>query len=284
MALVANKTRNTQETKPETDSKKKVVDIFAADAPKGKTSEINVEEDAWERIAPPPMGRYSLQLFLGENTPTLNEDEKTGEFVSYSIAITAKVINHSVEEYNGATCFPNFPVTTKIGRGKSISTAAGLLVKLGYDKVFKPGVAYSDLSIAQALVKALKKEPIIANNLCDWKASYAQEKKNGQTQYVNVALTMDDFPKDANGEPEHIYKVTKRDGSLDELPARFFIKEWGGKGSKVEEEVAEEVVEVATVPTVKEARKSVPVPVKKAPEPEPEVEEDTSDEDELTID
>ena len=60
-------------------------------------------------------------------------------------------------------------VSTRIGRGKTISTAAGLLVKLGYK--LDPNKEYTDLQMAKNVVIALKKEPIIPNNWLDWKAT-----------------------------------------------------------------------------------------------------------------
>lgn len=269
MALVS-KPKGYVEPKPEEGTERKVVDVFAAGAPVGKASKINIEEDAWERIAPPPRGRYSLQLFPADNAVTVNENKK-GEFESYSINIMARIVK-STEDNNDAICWPT--VTTRFGRGKEISTAVGLLVKLGYDKAFKPGVEYTDLAIARAMVGALKKEPIIDNNLCDWKASYQDDKG-----WHNIANTMEDFPV-VNGEREHIIKVTKRDGSRDELKAKFFVREWGGKGSKAETETVVVVKEPAVAFTGSDAQ-LLPKVVKKAPTPV--VEEEEAQEEELML-
>ena len=268
MALVSKPKGYVEPAAPEAATTgRKVVDVFAEGAPTGNAHEINTQEDAWERTAPPEYGRYSLQLFPGENTVTVNENSK-GEFESYSINIMAKVVN-STEDNNGAVAFAS--VTTRLGRGKEISTAAGLICKLGYDKSFKPGVEYTDLQVAKALVTALKKEPVIANNLCDWKASYSYQDAKGKTQWVNVANTMEDFPVDKDGNRDSIIKVTKRDGSRDEMSAKFFVREWGGKGSKVEAstEVVLETQEEATVSVVKPNGKVAVQPVKKAPETQP---------------
>src|ERR1035438_990217 len=112
MSLVS-KPKGYVDSKPEESSTgRKVVDVFATGAPTGKASKINVEEDAWERTAPPPKGRYSLQIFPADNPVSLNEN-KAGEFESYSVNLMAKVVKSS-EESNGAICWAS--VTTRLGR------------------------------------------------------------------------------------------------------------------------------------------------------------------------
>lgn len=267
MALVS-KPKGYVEKPEQAGSDRKVIDVFATGAATGKATKLNPEEDAWERTTPPPYGRYNLQLFPGDPLVTQN-DNKKGEFESYSISIMCKVVSEN--DSNDAICFAT--VTTRIGRGKEISTAAGLLVKLGYK--LDPTKEYTDLQIAQFMVKALKKEPTIANNLCDWKLNYEYPQDSGR--WVSVCKTYDEFPVDSDGNRVNEVIYTRRDGTRDGGFAKFFVKEWGGKGSKVE----------TTVMAVEEpmAKKPFVAPTKKKAEPapkvqEPEVEDEVEDEDE----
>lgn len=266
MALVS-KPKGYVEKPEQAGSDRKVIDVFATGAATGKATKLNPEEDAWERTTPPPYGRYNLQLFPGDPLVTQN-DNKKGEFESYSISIMCKVVSEN--DSNDAICFAT--VTTRIGRGKEISTAAGLLVKLGYK--LDPTKEYTDLQIAQFMVKALKKEPTIANNLCDWKLNYEYPQDSGR--WVSVCKTYDEFPVDSDGNRVNEVIYTRRDGTRDGGFAKFFVKEWGGKGSKVETTVAVEEPM---------AKKPFVAPTKKKAEPapkvqEPEVEDEVEDEDE----
>jgi hypothetical protein len=267
------------------ENKDNVVDIFSDSAPTGTAKKVNLDEDAWERTAPPPKGVYSLQLFVGDPVVSINY-KKDKTFESYSIKMLAKVVN-STEDYNGAMAFPS--VTTRMGRGKSISTAIGLLIKLGYGSKLDPTKEYTDKTIARAVVSALKKEPIIPSNICDWKTSYQDSKEKWQ----NVANTMDDMPVDENGEHMHIYSITDREGQRRELTAQFYIKEWGGIGAKAVVEtptvVVEEEGEVKEEPKKVEEKPKVNVKIKKStpppplPEPEKEEEESEEEDDELML-
>src|ERR1035438_10228969 len=66
MSLVS-KPKGYVDSKPEESSTgRKVVDVFATGAPTGKASKINVEEDAWERTAPPPKDSLDSILTLAK--------------------------------------------------------------------------------------------------------------------------------------------------------------------------------------------------------------------------
>jgi hypothetical protein len=260
MALVSKPKGYVDDPVLVSDNKRRVVDIFNDDTPEGTKRKINREEDAFKRVAPPEQGRYSLKLMPGIDTVTENVN-KQGQFESYTINIEGRVVNAG--ENDNAVVFAR--VSTRYARGKEISTAAALIGKLGY-KV--PDEA-SDKQIARMLVTALQKEPIIHNNLLDWKASYQTQ----SGKWVNQFNSMDDFPVDEDGNHQHIVTVTTRDGGREELVAQLYVKEWGGKGTTQESTKTTVIVEEEEKPI------KVTKAIKKVKELEPkqleiEIEED----------
>ena len=266
-----------------------VVDIFGSEAIEGHTAKLDTKVDAWERIAPPAEGRYSLKLFPSEGKEKcVSINYKTGRggqkvlengqpvFESYSINIESRIVSDN-EDSNNVPVFAS--VSTRIGRGKSISTAAGLLVKLGYGDKLNPDKEYSDKAIAKAVVMALLKEPVIPNNWLDWK--YGYRGKDGR--WKSVFRTMADFPVDEEGEYIANPTITTDSGSREEVFAKLYVREWGGVGSTQAKPVEAVVVEEEAAPAPKAA--PVATPKKKTtPAPAPPVEELTEqDEEELVL-
>jgi hypothetical protein len=224
-----NKTRNLTSDAAESSSssdneKGKVVDIFSEKGlPTGKKVKLDATEDAWTYSAPPPAGPFDIKLFLAASPVTLKEREPGDSDTSYySIALEGKIVSED-KSINNMTVFPY--VNTIIGRGKNISTAAGLIVKLGY-KLPGDGEA-DDYTIAKVLCMAIKKEPIVKVEL-EWQGYSKTDKK---VVYPNMAS----FPVDENGNHVHIVEYKCKDKSVEEIRAQLKVDHWYGKGEKPEE-------------------------------------------------
>ncbi len=244
----------------------KVVDPFDASLVRGTKSKLDPTEDAWEFSAPPPGGMaYKVQLFPQKDKGFIQDqaDPKDADSIFYAVNMECRVTEPS--EYAGIPVFST--VTTKIGRGKNISTMAGLISRLGYKL---PDEA-EPLQLFQMLAKILRKEPI-GEVVLDWRGSYQDSKE----KWHNVFNSMKDFPKNEDGEYEHVVMHRTVDGEKVQIRAQLNIKEWLKKGSiKVSgaevaaapkkaavkesvEEVEEEEVKVLSAPIKK--GKAAPVP------------------------
>lgn len=226
----SNKTRNltsdAAESAKETDSGR-VVDIFSEKGlPSGKKVKLDATEDAWAYSAPPPAGPQDIKLFLAKEAVTLKPKDKDKEMDDdnsyYSISMEAKIVSDD-KSINNLTVFPY--VNTILGRGKNISTAAGLIVKLGY----KLPAEASDFEIAKLLCLAIKKEPITKVEL-DWQG---YSKTLGKTVYPS----MTSFPTDKEGNHQHIVEYKHKDGAIEEIRAQLKVVHWYSKGEAPVEKV-----------------------------------------------
>lgn len=279
----------------------KSVDLNATGLKAGKKSKLDPTEDAWANSAPPPKGEYTLKVYLakdGMKMGLIKPDDEDSVF--YEAELETK-IKHDNPEYDNFTVFSR--VSTKIGRGKNISTMAGLINKMGY----KLPEEATPLQIAKLLKAAIAKEPVLYNNMLDW---------SGWSQNDNkvICTSMDDFPEDEEGNPVHEFTITNKDGGREKIQARVKIRVWGSKkanpiaagkpnGKAVVEdtEEAEEApanVKPVSAKTGKTAAPAAPKgpstgkPKAKA-QPEPDIEEETeeveevaaaTDEEELALD
>lgn len=194
-------------------------------AEEGEVHKLNASaaDDAWDFGAPVPMGHYDLRLGLAKGGLKQNKEDK-----HFTLNLECKTTGHDNKDYNGQTVFAI--VSTKIGRGKEISTAAALLVKLGVEI---PKEA-TDKAIATLLINKMKGEAIIRQNLLDWKAGYNQGTKDNM-DWVNMYNTMTDFPvlsrEAVNGKEvityNHNPKIVTRTGATQELRANLYVSEWG---------------------------------------------------------
>ena len=186
--------------------------------PTGEVHKLDTSEDAWAFSAPPKAGAFELKLFLAKEGVKCYDDDKDKE-PGYGIAMEAKIVNSPNGEFDGVVVFPR--VATFLGRGKNISTAAGLIHKLG----FKVPEEAHQLKIAQLLVQALKREPVTKVEL-DWRGYSKIEKRN-------VFRNMEAFPKDKDGEPMHIVDYKASNGQIEEIRANLDVVHWYGKGEEV---------------------------------------------------
>lgn len=203
------------------DNAGRVVDLFTEkNLPKGETVKLDKDEDAWSFAAPPDAGRYSIKVMPAKELCKLRDrdSEDPSKGVYYSLAMECKVLDKDLSTQL-AVVFPY--VNTIIGRGKSISTAAGLLVKLG----FKIPEEADDYTVAKLCAQAIKMEKVTEVE-CDWLGQYKDEKGDYKTAWKSQA----DFPRDAEGKPMHIARYRDSKGNEYEVNARFEIRHWYKKG------------------------------------------------------
>ena len=215
-ARVAQQKSDTEETSGKGKSEGIVVDVLQDKTlPTGERRKHDITEDAWAYSAPPPTGRYKIKLHPGDK-PVTKWDSEDGRPPIYNIAIEGEIVESKDGEYDKVRVFPR--VSTAVGRGKGISTAAGLIVKLGY----KLPDEIDDLSLARLVLKAIMKEPMTDVEI-DWQA-YSKEDKRV------VYRGMHKFPQDANGEPMHVVDYMTKARVMEEIKANLDVTHWYGKG------------------------------------------------------
>lgn len=229
---------NQNQTDNEDKNKPVVVDWSNVNAlPKGKKSKLDPTEDAWEMSAPPPKGDYDLKLFVSGNSgwTILNREPNDDDTAFYSCNMECRIVSEDKDIDN----YPVFgTVTTRIGRGKNISTMAAMIRKCG----FKCPDEATDLEVAQVFRKVLAKEPILHGCELDWQGWSKEDKKV-------VFMGMDDFPEDSEGNKKFRVVRTANSGVREEIVAQLKVKTWGDakvgnlkkKGNK-EEDSEEDVV------------------------------------------
>ena len=215
----------------------------------GEAHDLDPEQDAWEFTAPPPHAVYIVELGLFE-AKLIKQDPQDEATWYYRIAIEGRI--RDSEEYNNIPAY--LRVTTRLGRGKNISTVEGALIKLGLkDKLV--GRKLTPKASAEALCKLLQKGPT-TNWEIDWRASYQYiDKRTGATRYKNVYNTYEDFPDSPEGGKNHQPVCTNHiTGGREQLEAQLNVVHWYGKG--------EEVKQKAKVTVNEELEIEEPTPIK----------------------
>lgn len=205
-----NQSQSTTDTKSG-----KVVDIFDKNlqTPRGDKKKLDSSQadEAWGFGAPPPKGYYDIKPMPSKDCFRYQE-----EYGYYSANLECRIVSEDKD-------FDNIPifatVTTKLGRGKNISTMGALIVKLG----FKLPEEIDDLGLCQLLATALKKEHVLKGNLLDWRGGY--KKENGDWQ--NVFSTMTQFPQLADHNYNFEPMVTKAGGAKEPIRAQVQVVEFG---------------------------------------------------------
>ncbi len=232
---------------------------------KGKVSKLDPTSDAFARIPPAPKGEYDLKLTPGRNGFEVDAlDPKkpiSNDNCYYKVNMEAVIVNNS--DYENQRVFPT--VTTRIGRGKELSTMADLIVRLGAGKHLKPEM--NDFEVAELFSKILDKEPVFKKVPCDWEG-YSKEDDR------TVFKTMSDFPSDGKGGfvPVGVHNTKNR--QREEINAQLKVKEWP-VGAKPSNPNAPKGAAKGTI-----VKKAKPEPL---PEPTPEIDTNGSA-DEETLD
>ena len=215
----------------------KVVDDLKALQLDGEVVQLDLAEDAWEYGAPPPGEQvYMMKLFLDKDGILQGlEDEKNPKTVYFQFNLIAKIVDG---EYEGTPVYTR--VSTRIWRGKNISTMAGLIVRLG----FKIPDKLSPKQQALYMQAALKKEPLIKGEV-DWRGAYSYKDAKGEDAYENVFRHYKDFPEDREnpGTRFHVVSVTnKHNGGMAEVRAQTTISKFYGVKEEVQAKKAQSVV------------------------------------------
>ncbi len=193
------------------------IDPLATNLEAGEALELDPNADAYERLAPPPMGRYDLHVTEAKECWELGKTDAGDTF--YKANLECRIVNSVDPELNGQMVFAR--VSSFIGRGKKISTMAYVLLKMGYPKEKLAGsVSHKDLMVKFA--KWIRKEDrVIPGCLLDWQGYSAAQK-------AVIFNKMSDFPKDKEGNYQHIVEYRKAGHPSEEIIARAKLKDWGG--------------------------------------------------------
>jgi hypothetical protein len=210
----------------------------------GEEMTLDLTEDAWSFGAPPPFGYYQVKLFLDKDgmKQGLNDNNNPND-----IYITFKLIAKITEgEYEGTPIYTQ--VTTKVWRGKEISTMAGLIVKLGYKFPNK----LTPKKLAMYMEQALKKEPTVIAEV-DWQGSYAypDPKDPNKNKYQVVFKNYSQFPEDKEHPGEKLDRVivsNQHGGGTVEVRAMTQINRYFGKGDELPKPKQQKVNGAVVVP------------------------------------
>lgn len=191
-----------------------------ASIPRGAKKKIDPEEDAWASVAPPVHDIYCLKPVIakkGVKYFKAGTKDGYGREIKedyFNINIEHRIISESDPDVNMIAVFQN--LSTKIGRGKAISTAAGFLRKLGL-KV--PG-EIDDLGVVELLKQALNGERVMFGEV-DWRGSF----QDSDGSWQNTHSSMSDFPKNPDRAGERLHKVrcTKKNGTPVEVQAQTTV-------------------------------------------------------------
>lgn len=188
--------------------------------PDGVASRLDPTDDPWAFSAPPPMGKYRLKLFMPRDGIQFKKDRNDQPMFYSNVECRIQHEDKTVAN------FPLFDwANTSLGRGKNLSTMAGLIRNSG---VQLPAEA-TPKQIAQFFEQWLKSEPVLWA-WCDWEGQIEDGENNkGETRYVTKFSSMKDFPEKADGTHEHLVKVTTRNGGFAECRAQLKVKVWGNQ-------------------------------------------------------
>lgn len=197
------------------------IDPLAAGLEDGEATTLDTEADAYERLAPPPAGRYDVHVMESDECYEKKFTE-AGE-IYYVANLEAKIVNAADENVNGFTVFPR--VSTFISKGKTISTMAYVLLKLGYPKEKLTG-EITPVMLVKKFCKWIRGADRIAKGcLLDWQGwSQLHEKV--------VFSKMSDFPANKDGGHDHIVQYKAKGMPTDEVVAKLKLKDWGGKAGQ----------------------------------------------------
>ena len=210
----------------------------------GEEMTLDLTEDAWSFGAPPPFGHYPVKLFLDKDgmVQGLIDNDNPN-----SIYITFKLIAKITEgEFEGTPIYTQ--VTTKVWRGKEISTMAGLIVKLGYKIPNK----VTPKKLAMYMAKALEKEPIVVAEV-DWQGSYPypNPKDANKNLYQVVFKNYSQFPDDKENPGQKVDRVivnNQHGGGTVEVRAMTQINRYFGKGEELPKPKVQRVNGAVVVP------------------------------------
>ncbi len=169
----------------------------------GEAAKMDYTEDAWSYGAPPKGEEiYRFKLFLDKDGIKQGlEDQKDPKSVYYQCNLICKIVEG---EYEGVPVYCK--VSTKIYRGKNISTMAGLIAKMVTDPSKMPNPV-TPKSLAVLLAKLMAKEPIVKGEL-DWRGAYQyKDKVTGKDEWENIFRHYREFPVDPEDKNVRLHEV-----------------------------------------------------------------------------
>ncbi len=166
---------------------------------------LDYAEDPFSYAAPPPGEQiYKFKLFPDKEVLKSGlEDPKNPKSIYIMINMLAKIIEG---EHEGA--FVYHSVSTRVFRGRNISTMMGLLVRLLKDPSKLP-TNLTPKQQATYFMQLLGKEPVIRGEL-DWQGQYSYVDKSGETKYERVFKSYSAFPNDPEGGKKHEVDVANK--------------------------------------------------------------------------
>lgn len=200
----------------------------------GPDYQMDLEEDAWSYGAPPPKGVYEFKWYPVKEGAYKSGYGKKGDASSFFVQVTIEghLVNNS--EWDGS--FAQAYLSSRVGRGKTVSQLVGFLIAGGQkgliDKLQKQhkNNPKTQGEIAELL---LKKEPVIRAEI-DWRGAYSmKDPKGGEKDvWVNVANKYEEFPLDPEDKTKrvHIYTTTGKDGLPKEIRAQVRVTRFLQKG------------------------------------------------------
>lgn len=186
----------------------KSVDLTSTNLEAGEQQTVNPDEDAWASPPPPPDNiKHRVKVFLARDGMQGGKDDDGKQ--QYRANLELRIVDGP---YQNATIFAN--CSTQIGRGKEISSMAGVMLKLGLpkDKLPKTG---SPLQFAQLMAKVLKAEPQ-AWVEGEWAAGWME----AQRKFMKVG--MKNFPDKPGGGKQDV--ITDPQGN--KYKAKFRVTRW----------------------------------------------------------
>lgn len=198
-----------------------------ADLDDGEESILDFEQDAFASVAPPPPGRYKVKLSFGKDSPMMKTlfDKTTKKPIRqyFAASIECEIIS-SDEDINGAKVFTN--VSTLLGRGRGISTMAGLMVR-GNKRPSSNKL--SDKALTQEFYKWIESHPVMDCDV-EWQLSYAKQDRKGNTVYINKYTKYSQFPIDSEtGKKQFVFDIKISDDEIVKAYARLNVINWGSK-------------------------------------------------------
>lgn len=189
---------------------------------------MDYTDDAWGVAALPPGGKvYEFKWVLDKEGITegfVDKERKGGLY--YNIHLVGTLKNDKEWEGTQVDAY----LSTRVQRGKNISTAAGFLTKAGVDiakNAEKMKKRINHVFIVEMIEKFVLREPVVRAEL-DWRAAYVygRDEKTGKDLWEDCCRRYEDFPLGENGVRESSFVLEAkhaRDKKSHEIRAQMRV-------------------------------------------------------------
>lgn len=196
------------------------IDINDASLVAGDALNLDLNEDWQAQAAPPPAAKYRLKLTLEDSKITVGQKQgfattdPNGKFYKKQVVCKIQLPGNEFDQ-----SFVYYNATSGVGRGKKLSTMAGLLLMMGAK--LKPNM--SELELAKLFIAVVNKhEPELIGE-CDWSAWDTEAESKGDFGAA-LKVGMKNFPL-INGKRQHIIEGSKGQ----QVVAKLKVNKWLGK-------------------------------------------------------